>query len=147
KQLAGRAVAGWTRLLASLGRTEKLAELYAEAKRLGLDRGVQAPILQYGQEGLLTMKARPDLSYRCGSFALAHTMCLLQPANTNWQQVQAAASPENGFRLYDLAEMARTNGFEMLPVLRSSGTDIVVPSVVHWKLDHYAAIVEKKADE
>ena len=39
RDIASRAVAGWTRLLGSLGRKDQQAELFNEASRLGLDKG------------------------------------------------------------------------------------------------------------
>src|SRR5262249_3237809 len=109
-------------------------------------KGIQAPVLQATQEGLETMKSRPEKSYRCGSFALAQLFSRLEPNNPAWRQIHGASSPDGCFTMSELKEMSRTNGFNTLAARRISGEEILVPSVVHWKLDHYAAITEKKGE-
>jgi ABC-type bacteriocin/lantibiotic exporter with double-glycine peptidase domain len=34
----------------------------------------------------------------------------------------------------------------LVPVARNSGDELVVPSVIHFRQDHYAAIIAKKGD-
>jgi hypothetical protein len=45
-----------------------------------------------------------------------------------------------------LVEKAAENGLDLVAVRRVSGDELVVPSVVHWKQNHYAAIVERSGD-
>jgi RHS repeat-associated protein len=146
REVASKAVAGWTRLLGSLGRIEEQTALFAEAKRLGLDRGAQAPYLQATREGHETMKRRPEISYRCGSYALGQVVKCLQPTNEAWKTIHAMSSPDGGFQMSQLVDLAGTNGYAMVAARRERGDEILVPAVVHWKLDHYAAVLEKKGD-
>jgi RHS repeat-associated protein len=146
KKLAPRVLAGWTRLLGSLGRKEQMDALFEEGRKLGFEMSGYSPTIHATQEGLAIMKANPGGAYRCGSFALSRVIHLLQPENKTWKYVHDQASPEGGFSLQDLAGMASTNGVQTAPAKRLQGEELVVPSVVHWKLDHYAAILEKKGD-
>ena len=43
-------------------------------------------------------------------------------------------------------EIAASNSLDLVAVERPSGGELVAPSVVHWKENHYAAIVEQKGD-
>lgn len=146
REIAERAVAGWTRLLGSLGRKNEQGDLFAEAKKLGLDKGAQAPFLQATREGLEIMKLKPEISYRCGSFALGQLVKCVQPTNEVWKAIHATDSPEGGFKLSQLVDLAAKYGQEVVAVRREGGDQLVVPSVVHWQLDHYAAILEQRGN-
>ena len=147
REIAARVLAGWSRLLASLGRVDQLETLFAECKRLGYDKSLQAFHLQVTQTAMETMKRRPGDSYRCGSLALSQIMHYSQPTNIAIGLVRTLKSPDGGFCMSDLAEIAATNGLFVTAVRRKAGGELIVPSVVHWQLNHYAAILEKKGSE
>jgi len=146
QRLAMRALAGWTRLLASLGEKEQLNKLFQEADELHLPLGVYATTINGTKEGLAVMNARPGVSYRCGSFALGRMALGLGLDRTIIQKLYAVDSPDGGFHLDDLINLAATNKIEVEAVRWPAGAEPVVPSVVHWKLNHYAAITAKKGD-
>jgi RHS repeat-associated protein len=146
QSLAARALAGWTRLLASLGQKARLEALFQEAEQLNLPLGTASTTIQETKEGLAMMKTSPGDSYRCGSLALGNMARALRAEKTPIHNLFEAQSPEGGFRLSQLLEMAQTNGLAVEAVRRPAGGEIVVPSVVHWKLNHYAAIVDRKDD-
>jgi len=141
--IAARGLTGWIRLLGSVGRKEQLAELLGEAEKRGLFATPSAPLLRASQEGLSVMKGRPAEAYRCGSFALSAVMKSLSAEVAVCRAVRQMPSPDGGFRLSELVSIGESNGFQVVAVQRIEGDQIPVPSVVHWKLDHYAAIVEK----
>src|SRR5436190_20753815 len=60
-----------------------------------------------------------------------------------WRAVQELPSPDGGFRMSELLELGESNRFDVVAVQRLEGDQIPVPSVVHWKLNHYAAIVSE----
>ena len=144
--VASRAVAGWTRLLGSLGRKEKQAELFSEVKRRGLDRSSDFMHLRATMEAHETMKVSPGTAYRCGTFALGHVARLLQPENNSWTNIVGKPSPDGGFQMSTLVEIAAANGYAAVAVNRGQSAEIIIPSVVHWKLDHYAAILKQHGD-
>jgi hypothetical protein len=144
QRIAVRSIAGWTRLLASLGRKDELNLLFKELKDLQLPLGSLSTYIEATQEGLIMMNASPSSSYRCGSFALGRVAAVLQLGTNVSRALYQTPSPDGGFRMSQLLELAETNGLSVDAVRRPAGGDIVVPSVVHWKLNHYAAIVEQK---
>lgn len=141
--LAVRAIAGWTSLLGSLGQKEKIRSLFKELDDLHLALGTHGTTIEGTKDGLAVMTSMPSVSYRCGSFALGQVAKVL---GIKADSLFEAQSPDGGFHLSQLLDMASSNNIPVKAVRRPPGGDIVVPSVIHWKLNHYAAILEKKAD-
>ena len=146
QKIAVRTIAGWTRLLASLGEKEKLNALFGELDSLQLPLGIYATTIEETKEGLIMMNAKPGVSYRCGSYALGHMAAALHLDRELCRKLYEVDSPDGGFHLSDLLALAQTNGLAVEAVRRPAGAALVVPCVVHWKLNHYAAIVEKKGN-
>jgi RHS repeat-associated protein len=146
EKIAARTLAGWTRLLGTLGQKEKLHTIFAEMNTLNLPLGTYATPIQETEEGLNIMDAKPGISYRCGSFALGNMAIALHLDQSIPRKLFQVDSPDGGFNISELLTLAKTNGMAVEAVRRPPGADLVVPSVVHWKLNHYAAITEKKGD-
>lgn len=169
--LEGRASANNVNGIVVLARaTEELALLYA---RLGRTTELEALLKQYGdsrgsekihqaREALWLMKNQPEISFRCGPLALqcilqSHPGLLVDSSPTNaLAEIDNAASPSNGFSLTEVAELAKTIGLSFQMAFRGppkseignrkSEIEFIVPSVVHWKAGHYAAIVRREGD-
>lgn len=146
QKVAVQAFAGLTRLLASLGHKDELESLYAELDARQFRLGESSTMIGETKEGMEMMSARPGSSYRCGSYALGNMAMALHLNQSIIRQLFAADSPNGGFTIGELLALATTNGFAVEAVQQPAGADLVIPSVVHWKLNHYAAIVEKKGD-
>lgn len=144
QKVAVQAFAGWTRLLASLGRTTELAALYKELDALHPRLGVYATTIQETRDAFGIMKGSPGISYRCGSFALGHLAMTLQTKQPVIHSLFETDSPDGGFTMAELLALAKTNGLTVEAVRQPEGAPLVVPCVVHWKLNHYAAITEEK---
>jgi RHS repeat-associated protein len=143
KQIADFTFAHWIKLLASLGRQEQLTELFTEARR----RSFSGPIKQMinsTSEGFTVMKTAPDVSYRCGTYALDNVARQLNPSAFTSRALMHIASPPKGFSLAKLTELSSMLKLDLIPVRRTSGTNLPVPAVVHWKQNHYAAITEMR---
>ncbi len=145
--LAVRSIAGWTRLLASLGRKDEIQSLFGELDERHLPLGMYATTIQGTRDAVGIMAGQPGESYRCGSFALAHIATALGAKQSVIRNLYETESPGGGFTMAELLKLARTNGLEVKAVQKPAGADLVVPSIVHWKLNHYAAITEKKNDQ
>ncbi|HEV2207455.1 MAG TPA: RHS repeat-associated core domain-containing protein [Verrucomicrobiae bacterium] len=144
--LAVRVFAGWTRLLASLGRTDELAQLFKEFDTLNPAQGPFGTTIEETREALVMMRARPGDSYRCGSFALANLAKAMGLNPSVTRPLFRAESPDAGFNVSALLALAQTNGIPLKAVRRPPGAALIVPSIVHWRLNHYAAILEKKGN-
>ena len=113
---------------------------------LQLPLGSYATIIDETREGLAVMQGKPGVSYRCGSFALGHMAMALGLDKKTSLKLFETDSPDGGFHISELLELAQTNGMAVEAVRRPNGAELVVPSVVHWKLNHYAAITAKQGD-
>jgi RHS repeat-associated protein len=145
--------------------SEELAQLYARLGRMneleallkssGGDRARSASEkIKMSREALWLMKNQPEISFRCGPMALQSILTsderLLASCATNaLAETANAASTTNGFSLTQVAELSRKIGLNYQMAFKQKAEieqAFVVPSVVHWKVGHYAAIVRQVGD-
>ena len=138
RQIADAALTQWLRLLTSLGRTETLKTLVDETVHRQILQPFQ-PDYRTAREAYDYMLKHPAYSYRCGTFALSTVAQQLY--KTNNVDILTQLSPQTGFSMASLWDLSQRAGLDLVPVQRISGTDLIVPSVVHWRQNHYAAIV------
>jgi len=102
----------------------------------------------YGQaEGFYrAMVNHPETSYRCGSYALSAMAHALYETN-GFVNIWSLPSPDGGFSMAALEKIASENHLDFLAARRISGNELIVPSVVHWKQNHYAAIVAQNGNQ
>jgi YD repeat-containing protein len=138
KKVADFTLAHWTRLLASLGRIETLVPLFDENKNRALDSFVLTKWLRT-REAVATMGKDPAIAYQCGTLALFNAASVLN-LRAQAHPLLEVPSPVTGFSIKALSDLSTQYGLGFVPVKRESGTALVVPSVVHWSQNHYAAI-------
>src|SRR6185503_20200150 len=108
-------------------------------------------------EALSMMLSQPGISFRCGPLALKSILRSDEKLRTSrptnaFMEIFNSASTEKGFSLSQVAELSKRVGLNYQMAFRppsekskiqnpKSRIDFVVPSVVHWKVGHYAAIV------
>ncbi|HEY1261674.1 MAG TPA: hypothetical protein VGF34_20685, partial [Stellaceae bacterium] len=141
RALVDRAVGELVRLDAELGRKDALTALLAE---IG-DRPIGGPgtaMVQFGRDTLRVMKTDPKHLYNCGPIALK-TLLLAQHASAsevfflNWVQ----ADGPKGTSLAEVAALAQKAHAALVPVFRKPGEPVPVPSIAHWRVGHFAAIL------
>jgi RHS repeat-associated protein len=144
RQIADAALVDRLELMASLGRTDSMKELLDETK--GRQISVQSHVhYERLRSAYAHMLHHPDDSYRCGTFALNAVMQALYGTNRFWEFAKLK-SPEAGFSMAELQNLSDSNHLGLIAVERTTGSELVTPSVVHWKENHYAAIVKKQGD-
>lgn len=140
--MADSALVDRLKLLSSLGRSKQMKDLFEETKDRQISMAVR-PRLDQVRLGYQHMIHHPEDSYRCGTLALDAVTKALYGTNNYWGLIRQK-SPETGFSLASLEALAVSNHLGLMAVERTSGTNLVTPSVVHWKEDHYAAIIKQK---
>jgi RHS repeat-associated protein len=145
KEIADRTLAHLARQLASLGRADELEALYREAGNRILDRGPLSVMWHHSLEALSVMRTRPEVAFRCGVLALHHVA--IARTGRRVRELMELNSPAVGFSLDELQTLAQRHGLGLRAAKRERGGDIVVPSVVHWRENHYAAITEDYEEE
>jgi RHS repeat-associated protein len=148
-----RAVDELALLYARLGRMTELEALLRLAEAPGASERIKR-----AREALWLMQHQPEMSFRCGPMALKSILKsdqkLLASCGTNaLMEIFNSASTQKGFSLTQVAELSRKIGLNYQTAYRSSdGTrsnasvPLVVPSVVHWKVGHYAALMQQVGD-
>lgn len=144
KRLSGTVLANWTDLLSSLGRLDELKRLVAIGDRWHFVNAADGNKFQGAKHSYLLMQQHPEMAYRCGTFALKAVGGVMEPTNQMLEGLVAVPSPTNGFSIAGLLDLAKKYGLNLVAVRRTAGQDLIVPSVVHWRQNHYAAILRKR---
>jgi RHS repeat-associated protein len=145
KAVADYVLAHWTRLLASLGRYETLVVLVEENRTRILDRGPLSQMWARTREAVAEMRQKPGISYKCGTLAL-NSVARELGLQYDKRALLSVPSPASGFSMKVLADLSAQLRLGLIPVVRAAGEELAVPSVVHWRQDHYAAIVSRHGD-
>jgi RHS repeat-associated protein len=145
KALADRAAGELAYLYARLGRMNDLGALLGAAQgRVFVGRATE--LITGARESLWSMEHRPEVSFRCGPLALQSIKLSQDPNAPVELEIVRSASTRNGFSLPQVAELSKRVGLNYQMAFRGTGGHLVVPSVVHWKVGHYAALVRQEGD-
>jgi RHS repeat-associated protein len=135
-----RALGELMRMHARLGHADRLDALFRD---IG-DRQVTGPAteaLAGAREGLWMMRHEPGIAYLCGPMALKN-LALAQGAQPDRVAfLDAYRSGPRGVSLAQVAALADSAKLRYRMVFRDAGQPVPVPSIVHWKVSHFAAIV------
>jgi len=142
KLLADKVVSELLMINAWVGRKEKVDSLLAEIS----DRIIEGPaterILLMKRSSWL-MKNRPEISFMCGPYALNKIFAATNKKKKLSDKLMEVQSTSEGFSLSDLEAMAQRAGMKYQMAFRKAGAELIPYSVVHWKLDHYSALIKK----
>lgn len=142
KSIADRAFAEYVQMNAWVGRYQVIEPLLNEVASRQFSP-TAAAIVTGVSEALWFMKNQPDKSFSCGPFAIKAILTQTK-ASANPAAVMEAKPTGHGFSLSEVAALAEKHGLKYRMAKRSPGTPIPVNSVVHWKLNHYGAIMQEK---
>jgi RHS repeat-associated protein len=143
KPLAGRAVGELAYMLAKVGRMSELDALLQSVE----DRAFCGPAAQKiagARAGLAEMRTRPAVSFRCGPLALHRIMLAVHPEDPRADLIAASESTPRGFSLLQVEQLSQQLGLHYQMAFREPGAALVVPSVVHFTVDHYAAVMRRE---
>ncbi|MDR2261034.1 MAG: hypothetical protein LBE06_08965, partial [Azoarcus sp.] len=148
KALIDRIGGELVQLRTQLGHQDAIAALLPELEGRRL-AGAASEARGFAREGLWRLQNPDEATFLCGPLALEQLRLAAGGAPRALTDALAATLPgkKSGYTLAELAELAQTQGLELAPVARGAGEAVPVPSVVHWKSGHYAALLETKVDE
>jgi RHS repeat-associated protein len=142
KALVDRAIGELVKMHARIGHAQELETLFRDlGDRPVSGRATEA--VQGAREALWMFHHRPGIAYLCGPMALRN---LLLAQGASYDSVKFLSDVRSGPHGVSLAEVAHLAGQAKLPyrlIFRKPGQPIPVPSLVHWKVTHFAAIVEE----
>ncbi len=140
--IADRAVTELADLNSRLGRMDRLQTLFAEIGTREV-RGSAGEKLLGAKEGLATMTSDPGIAFLCGPLALNRVRAIALNDPTASPVLAAARSTQRGTSLTQLMHWSEQAGLQQRMVKRATGSVIPVPAVMHWKVGHFAALVEQ----
>jgi RHS repeat-associated protein len=146
REVRDSVVGPWAKLLATLGRVDSLSALFEEAGGRFIGDAQSRLAFQRAWEAYGLMRAYPDAAYRCGTYALGHVGQAAYGTNRNLGGLLDRSAPPSGFSMTKLSELAQLYRLGLVPVQLPRIPELPVPSVVHWKQNHYAAIVGRQGD-
>lgn len=144
KLVVDRAVTELLELNARVGRRARVEALLEEIKDRPLI-GSATEKVAGAREGAWLMRNEPGKAFRCGPLALDRIRAFENPASAHSQQILDARSSKNGMSLDQIETLARDLQMDYVMARREPGAKVIVPSVVNWKAEHYAAIVREEA--
>jgi len=103
--------------------------------------GYAAGAVSRAQADTAAMREQPEEVLRCGLIALSWLLRDQDPKSPAIVKIMRERAGKNGITLDRLEAIARSAGLPMRAVHRTVGQAVPVPSVVHWKEGHYAAVL------
>ena len=143
KPLVDRAVGELAKMHARVGHADELEALFAE---IG-DRPFAGPATELvtgAREGSWQMRNNPGIAYLCGPKALKNALLALGRTREAVAFLDDERSGTHGVSLAQLDTLASRAGLPHRLVHRAPGQAVPVPSVIHWKVSHYAAVVSEE---
>ena len=144
RAIAFRALGELLELKSRLGRTDDVQALISDAEGLDLSGPITERVEQ-ARQALWLMLNEPGDSFRCGPLALEKVLTQNTPDQEVPAIVAALKSTSRGTALSQLRDVAQQAGVRMDGIRRAPGAPVPVPSVVHWKVGHFAAVVRESA--
>lgn len=143
RALADEAVGKLVLLEAELGHQGRVATLLDEIAHRPVS-GAATSFVQIAREMLWVMRNDPKHLYLCGPEALARLMLAKGAQAKDLRFLWKLHASPKGVSLAALARLAAEEKQPLVPVFRGLGEPVPVPSIVHWKAGHYAAILREK---
>jgi RHS repeat-associated protein len=141
KVLADRVASELLLINAWVGRQDRIEELLKEIDK----RVIEGPAVERVSSmraALWTMKNKPGLSFKCGPYALNKLYSLKDSTEAFNDKLMEVQSTSQGFSLLDLEKMSQDVGMDYQMAFRSPGAAVITNAVVHWKLNHYSALLQ-----
>src|SRR5204863_253414 len=90
------------------------------------------------------MERQPEKAFRCGPQTLGYILNLQGSPSQVSQSIRDFRSTTDGVSLADLTLLSQQLGMNYRPAKRSPGAALITPSVIHWKVGHYAALMKEE---
>jgi RHS repeat-associated protein len=142
KALVDRAVGELARMHARLGHADRLATLFEEIGERPAS-GLATEALAGAREGLWMMRNNPGVAYLCGPLALRNLLLFQNADPATVRILDEYRSGPHGVTLAEVGRLAQQLNLPYKLAYRESNQAIPVPSIVHWKVNHFAAVIEE----
>jgi len=140
KAVVDRAGSELAALYASLGQMQNLSNLFDDMGDRAI-AGSATELIQQAHEQLALANKDPRHLFNCGPVALRLIILSRDAHNRQADRLQYYRAGSNGTNLAELEQLAGKAKFTSRVVYRQPGQAVPVPSIVHWKVGHYGAIL------
>ncbi len=127
---------------ARLGRMERLEALFTQIGDRDV-RGSATEKVAGAKQGLRLMQNRPQDAFRCGPMALDRILAATNQRHGIDEQIFESRSTRQGMSLVEVNRLAQSVGMKYQMAKRSPGAPVIYPSVVNWKVGHFAALTKE----
>lgn len=143
KAIVDRAVGELARMHGKVGHADELEALFKDIGKRPLS-GPATEAITGAHEGAWEMRNHPGDAFLCGPKALQNTLRALGSSAKDVAFIDQAESGRHGFSLSQVSALAESAGVPHRLIHREPGQAIPVPSVINWKVNHYAAIISEE---
>lgn len=143
KALVNRAVGELARMHARLGHADELDRLFRDVGGRSMT-GQATETMTGAHEGAWVMRNEPGIAFLCGPSALKNLLIARKASSDAIALVEQQRSGPRGFSLAQLDGLAYRAKLGHRLIHREPGQAVPVPSVVHWKVHHFAAIIGER---
>lgn len=141
KPVADRAISEYLHLCAKVGRTEELRQGFAAiAGRVFF--GSDETRLGGARDGLQTMTNLPERAFKCGPYAVSSILEKGKRAHNVRREIEDEPSSLQGTSLLQVKHLADRVGLDYRLAKRKPGSKVIVPSVIHLKVGHFAGLID-----
>jgi RHS repeat-associated protein len=142
KMLADFVLGELAQLNARLGRVDRLEALFQEIAQRDV-RGPATEKVAGARQGLALMNERPQDAFRCGPMALERILRASDARIALPKQILESRSTRQGMSLTQVNKLAADVGMKYQMAKRSPGAKMIYPSVINWKVGHFAALTKE----
>ncbi len=143
--LANWAVGELASMYGHLGHAQRLEELFADIGQRDL-HGPTTERVANARESLRSWRRWPEESFRCGPMALASLLAHEHVSRPYDPKLINARTTAHGMSLARVAELANEFNVRLQIAWRQPGAKILIPAVVHWKVEHFSALVDLREE-
>jgi RHS repeat-associated protein len=142
KAVADRAIGELARMYSRIGGFDQLQSIFEELGTRQLT-GPATELISSAKQAHWLMENRPEISFRCGPLALGSVLDFVGGSNALKRFIYESTSTQKGFSLSQVSQLSQKLNLNTQIAFRQSGAQMITPSVVHWKVGHYAALLKK----
>nr|WP_067298395.1 RHS repeat-associated core domain-containing protein [Marinobacterium profundum] len=143
KAVAARVVGELLELHTRFGHKDAVEVLLESISRSPVNSSITEKVT-LARAGLWQMQNEPEKALRCGIVALDALLAVSLPEGQAGSGLEYIDAGSHGTTLAQLEALAAAHGTEAVAILRRVGQPVPVPSLVHWRVGHYATIIEKQ---
>lgn len=145
KAIADRCIAEILQLNAKVGRMQEIERILSEIKNRPFKGSIEQKV-RGSSDALVQMRGQPQKAFKCGPLGILSILGAKSGKDTFNKIIDDYPSTKEGTSLQQNKELAESVGLKMQIAKRAPGAQVIVPSLMHWKLGHFAAVTQKLGD-